>query len=228
MPSDSNYRLPLSKVLARFATAIPALGLMFFVPAGTLLYWEAWVYVFILIVPMAFLVRYLYQHDPQLLDRRMRMKERLKAQKIIVALGWFSFLPAFLIPGFDHRFGWSQMPLAAIIASEMLVLFGYLVVALAFKANSYASRIIEVEPGQMVISTGLYSVVRHPMYFGVIFFYIFSPLALGSYWGALPALLIVPVLIARIKNEEKELLNNLAGYDEYMNKTRYRLLPGIW
>jgi protein-S-isoprenylcysteine O-methyltransferase Ste14 len=105
---------------------------------------------------------------------------------------------------------------------------GYLIVAFVFKANSYASRIIEVEINQRVITTGPYAVVRHPMYVGVLIFYIFSPLALGSYWAFIPAICIVPFIIARIKGEEKELLENLEGYRDYAAKTRYRLLPGIW
>ena len=201
---------------------------MFFLPAGTLNYWQAWVYIFIVAVPAFFLGRYLYKHDRALLERRMRMKERLKGQKFIVALSLPLFMAAFIIPGLDFRFGWSQMPLAVIVVSEALMLSGYLLVALVFKVNTYTSRIIEVEKGQKVITTGPYAVVRHPMYVGVLTFYIFSPLALGSWWAVIPALLIIPVIIARIKGEEKELLENLEGYRDYTARTRYRLLPGIW
>jgi protein-S-isoprenylcysteine O-methyltransferase Ste14 len=109
-----------------------------------------------------------------------------------------------------------------------MVLLGYLIVALVFKANSYASRIVEVEKGQKVISTGPYAIVRHPMYSGMIIFYMFSTLALGSYWAMIPAVHIIPLLIVRIIGEEKELLVNLDGYKEYVAKTRYRLIPGIW
>jgi protein-S-isoprenylcysteine O-methyltransferase Ste14 len=120
------------------------------------------------------------------------------------------------------------VPLTVIIISDVLVLFGYFIVALVFKTNSYASRIIEVEKGQKVITTGPYAIVRHPMYFGVLILYIFSPLALGSYWAVIPALLIIPLLVARIMGEEKELQENLEGYREYTMKTKYRLLPGLW
>jgi len=226
--SDSSLRSLRKKVFVRFAMVFCLLGLMFFLPSWTLRYWEAWAYFSILLVPMTFLVRYLYKNDPRLLERRMRMKEKQKAQRLIIALSWLFFLPAFVIPGFDRRFEWSNMPLTVTVISELLVLFGYLMIALVFKANSYASRVIEVEEGQKVISTGLYSIVRHPMYLGVLVFYLFSPLALGSYWAVIPAFLIVPLLIARIKNEERELLYNLEGYREYVTKTKYRLLPGIW
>lgn len=212
----------------RFISVFPVLGLMFFLPAWTFNYWQAWVYIFIVAVPAVFLGMYLYKHDRALLERRMRMKEKLQEQKLIVAISFPLFLAAFIIPGFDFRFGWSQIPVAAVVVSEVLVLAGYLIVALVFKANSYTSRIIEVEKGQKVITTGPYSIVRHPMYLGVLIFYIFSPLALGSWWAVIPALFIIPVIIARIKGEEKELLENLTGYRDYAMKTRYRLLPGLW
>ena len=225
---DTEQKSSFISLAIRFILIFPVLGLMFFLPAGTLNYWQAWVYIFIVAVPAFFLGRYLYKHDRALLERRMRMKERLKGQKFIVALSLPLFMAAFIIPGLDFRFGWSQMPLAVIVVSEALMLSGYLLVALVFKVNTYTSRIIEVEKGQKVITTGPYAVVRHPMYVGVLTFYIFSPLALGSWWAVIPALLIIPVIIARIKGEEKELLENLEGYRDYTARTRYRLLPGIW
>lgn len=215
-------------IAIRFILVFPVLGLMFFLPAWTLNYWQAWVYIFIVAVPAIFLGIYLYRHDRALLERRMRMKERLRGQKIIVATSGLFFLATFLIPGFDFRFHWSQVPVAVIILADILVLAGYLIVVLAFKANTYASRIIEVEKGQKVITTGPYAIVRHPMYVGVLIFYIFSPLALGSYWAVIPALCIVPFIIARIRGEEKEMLDNLEGYRDYTSRTRYRLLPGVW
>jgi protein-S-isoprenylcysteine O-methyltransferase Ste14 len=179
-------------------------------------------------VPAAFVVRYLYKNDLKLLERRMRMRETQKTQKIIQTLSWPFFLSAFILPGLDVRFHWSNVPFPMIIIADVMVLLGYLIIALVFRANSYASRIVEVEKGQKVISTGPYSVVRHPMYSEVIIFYTFSPLALGSYWAMIPALLIVPLLVFRIKGEEKKLLENLEGYKEYVMKTRYRLVLVIW
>jgi len=227
-PSDLNLKSFLRMVITRFTGLYIALGLMFFVPAWTFKYWEAWVYMLILSVPMIFIVLYLYKYDRGLLERRMRMREKQKTQKVIQAVMWPFFLVAFIIPSFDYRFHWSNMPLATIIISEVLVLLGYLFIGLVFKTNSYASRIVEVEKGQKVITTGPYAIVRHPMYLGVLFFYIFSPLALGSYWAVIPSLLIVPVLVVRIKGEERELVENLEGYKKYLMKTKYRLVPGIW
>jgi protein-S-isoprenylcysteine O-methyltransferase Ste14 len=123
---------------------------------------------------------------------------------------------------------WSNLPLVLIIISDGMVLFGYLIVASVFKANTYTSRIIEVEKGQKVIMNGPYATLRHPMYLGVLIFYLFSPLALGSFWAVLPALHIIPLLVVRILDEERELLSNLEGYKEYLTKTKYRLVPGIW
>jgi len=182
----------------------------------------------ILAVPMIFIVRYLYKYDPELLKRRLKMRERQKTQKLIqVMLGPF-FLLAFILPGFDYRWHWSNVPLTVIPISDVLVLMSYLFIGLVFKTNSYASRIVEVEKGQKVITTGPYAIVRHPMYSSVLIMYIFSPLALGSYWALIPALLIIPILFIRIRSEEKELLENLEGYKEYVKKTKYRLVPGIW
>jgi protein-S-isoprenylcysteine O-methyltransferase Ste14 len=215
-------------IAVRFIFAFLVLGLIFFLPAGTLTFWQAWVYIFIVAVPAIIIIKYLYKKDRKLLERRMRIKEKQQGQKSIVALSGLFFLVGFIIPGFDFRFHWSEMPLVIIIISDVLILAGYMLIALVFKTNSYASRIVEIEKGQKVITTGPYAVVRHPMYSGVLIFYIFSPLALGSYWAVIPALFMIPLIIARLKGEEKELIAILRGYDDYTKKTRHRLLPGIW
>ncbi len=215
-------------VIVRGALALFSLGALFFLPAWTLKYWQAWVYMLVLAVPLIITVRYLYQHDPALLERRMRMKERQGTQKIVIALSWPIFLAAFVIPGFDYRFHWSEMPLFVTLLADVLVLLGYLFVGLVFRTNSYASRVVEVEKGQKLIATSPYALVRHPMYLGVLVFYIFSPLALGSYWAVIPALFMIPMLVTRINGEEKELSQNLEGYKEYITKTKFCLVPGIW
>ena len=226
--SDLDQKSFKRMVISRFTLLFIILGSMFFLPAWTFNYWQAWVYMLILAVPMIFIVRYLYKYDPELLKRRLKMRERQKTQKLIqVMLGPF-FLLAFILPGFDYRWHWSNVPLTVIAISDVLVLMSYLFIGLVFKTNSYASRIVEVEKGQKVITTGPYAVVRHPMYLGVLVMYVFSPLALGSYWALIPALLIIPILFIRIIGEEKELFENLEGYKEYVKKTKYRLIPGIW
>jgi protein-S-isoprenylcysteine O-methyltransferase Ste14 len=215
-------------VLTRFGVGVAALQAMFLLSAGTLAYWEAWVYLSIFVVPMIFVLVYLLKYDPGLLERRMRMREKESEQKQIAVFAILYFLLAFLLPGFDKRFGWSHVPVGVVLAADALVLLGYSLFFLVLRENSYASRIVEVEQGQRVVSTGPYAVVRHPMYVGVSLMYIASPLALGSYWAVIPSLLIVPILVARIRSEERLLGRELMGYKEYAQRTRYRLVPGVW
>ncbi len=223
-----NRRALFRAVILRYIGAFLFLGAALFIPAGTLAYWQAWVYLAVLMLLVGFVGAYLFIRDPKLLERRMRMRETQSTQKKVVAVTWIFFLAAFVIPGLDIRFGWSNVPYPVVIAADVIVLLGYFIVFLVFRENSYASRVVEVEKGQKVISTGPYAVVRHPMYSGVIVFYVFSPLALGSYWGMIPALFIIPALAARIKGEERELSAELEGYKEYTARVRYRLVPGIW
>lgn len=215
-------------VLSRFLMAILALGVLFFLPAGTFVYWQAWVYLVLLFGFMFSVLRYLLKNDPELLARRMKFKEKEAEQKLIIKLSYIPFFLAFVIPGFDIRFGWSNLPWGVVIAADILAFFGYIIVILVFRENRYASRVVEVEEEQTVIQSGPYARVRHPMYVGVLLLYIFSPLALGSWWAVLPALITIPVIVARILNEEKVLVRDLKGYPEYMQKVRWRLIPGIW
>ena len=215
-------------VYTRVLLAVPALWAILFIPAGTLAYWEAWLYLAILLIPMFVVFRYLLKNDPQLLERRMQMREREVAQRRIITLSYLYFLAAFTLPGFDRRWGWSDVPPLVVIAADLVVMLGYGMFFLVLRENQYAARTIQVEQGQRVISSGPYALVRHPMYLGVTLMYLASPLALGSYWALFPALLIVPILVARIINEEKVLERDLAGYREYKQITKYRLLPGVW
>jgi protein-S-isoprenylcysteine O-methyltransferase Ste14 len=204
------------------------LGLAFFLSAWTIQYWQGWAYLLTIAVPMSIFGAYILKHDPKFLERRLRTKEKRQTQKLIQTLGMVPFLLTFGLPGFDVRFGWSGVPVFAAITGLVLVLLGYLMVLYVFLTNSFASRVVDVEKGQKVITTGPYSLVRHPMYFGLIFFYGATPLALGSYWVLILAALIVPILVVRIRDEEKELAENLDGYREYMQKVKHRLIPGIW
>jgi protein-S-isoprenylcysteine O-methyltransferase Ste14 len=215
-------------VLTRYFEALVALALMFFLTAGTLAYWEGWLYLAILFIPMAFVMVYLLRNDPELLERRMRFREKEKTQKRVINFGVVWFLLAFLIPGLDFRFGWSDVPLWVVLGAAALTLLGYLMVFWVFRENRYASRVVEVAEGQQVIDSGPYAVVRHPMYIGSIVMYVFSPLALGSWWAVIPALPIIPILVVRLLNEEKVLVGELPGYEAYRQKVKYRLLPYIW
>jgi protein-S-isoprenylcysteine O-methyltransferase Ste14 len=201
---------------------------MFFWPAGTFWYWQAWAYMAILFIPMLGAFAYLIRKDPELLERRMRAKEKERQQKTITSVGSLFLLGTYLLPGFDRRYGWSSVPAVVALSADILVLAGYGLFLRVLKENRYASRIVEVEKKQKVITTGPYAMVRHPMYVAVMIMFVFTPLALGSYWAVLPALLVILVLVARILNEEKVLLAELPGYREYMQRVKYRLIPGIW
>ncbi|HOJ00713.1 MAG TPA: isoprenylcysteine carboxylmethyltransferase family protein [Anaerolineaceae bacterium] len=208
-------------ILALFA-------LMFFLPAGTWKYWEAWVYMFLIFSWMMAVLGYLVKKDTGLLHHRLQYKERRTEQRAIFRFIHPVFFIMYLLPGFDKRFGWSDLPLGVVVISDLLVLIGYGVFFLVIKENSYASRIIEVQADQQVISSGPYAIVRHPMYFGMLVLFLFTPLALGSWVAVIPALFLIPFMIFRIKDEETSLQNHLAGYQEYMQRVKYRLVPGIW
>jgi len=201
---------------------------VFFLPAGTFAFWEAWVVLAILFIPMALSFPYWLKNDPEVVERRSKTSEKESEQKLIVKILSLCFILTFLIPGFDKRFEWSIVPVVFVIVGDILVMLGYGICFLVIRENRFASRTIEVEQEQSVISSGLYAIVRHPMYLGVLLMCLSLPLALGSYWAMIPALLIIPVLVARIRNEESVLVRELKGYREYLQKTKYRLIPGIW
>ena len=226
--SNNNYKKLRNVVIFRFFLVIIILGLMFFLPAGTIQYWQAWIFCWILFIPMIFILIYLLKNNPELLERRIKMKEKEKPQKLFTKLSMLVFITAFIIPGLDYRLNWSDVPLTVIIIADVIIFLGYLFFFFVLKENSYASRIIEVENDQIVISTGPYAIIRHPMYLAVLLIYVFSPLALGSYWAML-AIFPLPILIVfRIINEEKVLMKELPGYKVYTQRVKYRLIPFIW
>jgi protein-S-isoprenylcysteine O-methyltransferase Ste14 len=215
-------------VLARYFGALLLLAAMFFIPAGTLAYWEAWLFLAILFIPMAFVMLYLIKNDPALLERRMRMREQQSTQKSLIGVSIAYLLVVFLLPGLDQRFGWSDVPVWVVLLSALLVLLGYGMIIWVFRTNSYAARVVEVAEGQQVIDRGPYAIVRHPMYVGTILTYCFAPLVLDSWYAAILGLAIIPILVVRIGNEEKVLGQELKGYAAYRQKVRYRLVPGVW
>jgi protein-S-isoprenylcysteine O-methyltransferase Ste14 len=171
---------------------------------------------------------YLLRNDRALLERRLRTKEKAGKQKAIILLAVFLILPSYIIPGLDVRFGWSQVPAWLSVVALVLFVVGYAIFFLVIRENSYASRVVEVEEGQKVISSGPYGVVRHPMYIGVMLIYLCAPLALGSYWALIPGSLMLVVIVTRLLNEEEILAKELPGYMDYMEKVKYRLIPGVW
>jgi protein-S-isoprenylcysteine O-methyltransferase Ste14 len=216
------------QILLRFIMAPIFMGLMLFLPAGTLDYWQAWIYFGVLLIPVSFVVFYFLKNDPELLERRMRMKEKEQKQKTIQIFGIIIFLIGFITCGLDYRYHWSNVPVYLVIVANAIVLSGYIFVFLVLRENSYASRIIEVEEDQKVITTGPYAIVRHPMYLGVLVMYLFTPFALGSYWAIIFFLPLIPLLVSRLLYEEEMLLRELPGYKEYCQKTRYHLIPFIY
>lgn len=218
----------IRKMLIRFAFFFPVLGLLTLLPAGTFHYWQFYAYCGLLIVPMLGVLVYFMKNDPKFLERRAKAREKEQQQILIGMLSTLIFLAGFIVPGLDQRFAWSLVPGHITIVADIIILLGYLVIFIVFRQNSYASRIIEVDEEQKVISTGLYGIVRHPMYVGVLIMFIPTPLALGSYWGLIPFALLPVSMALRILNEEKVLKENLEGYREYCQKVKYRLIPFIW
>jgi protein-S-isoprenylcysteine O-methyltransferase Ste14 len=204
------------------------IGLIIFLPAGSFKFWNGWLFVGALFIPMFFVIIYLIVNDPDLLIKRLKTKEKEKTQKAYLMLSIIVFLVTFIIPGLDFRFKWSHVPVTVVLISTLLMISGYLIFFNVMRQNTYASRVIEIQDEQKLIETGLYSVVRHPMYLGALILYGFAPLVLGSFFALIPMVFIPFLLIIRIKNEEEVLKNGLKGYNEYMKKVRYRLLPFVW
>ena len=226
--ADEARRKIKKMIIPVFLLAFIVLGLMLFLPAGSLYYWHAWLFIFVLFSPVMFVVSYFLKHDPMLLARRMRFKEKEAKQKLIIKITGIIFFIGIIVPGLDYRYGWSNVPAWLVIVSDIVIFLGYLLVFFVFKENSYTSRIVEVEKGQKIITTGPYSIVRHPMYAGVILMYLSMSTALGSYW-ALPFFIpIIPMIILRALDEERVLLKGLKGYKEYCRKVKYRIIPRIW
>jgi protein-S-isoprenylcysteine O-methyltransferase Ste14 len=171
---------------------------------------------------------YLICNDPSLLARRLKEHEERETQKTLQKFAKAVWLTLFLVSGLDSRFGWSSVPWPVVVVADVFVLGGQLLLFLVIKANSYASGVIELQEGQTVITTGPYALVRHPMYQAAMVMILFTPLALGSYWALFPALCLTLFYVKRIRDEEEMLLEELAGYREYMQETPYRLIPGIW
>jgi len=208
-----------------------ALGVLLFLPAGTLDYWQAWVFIAVFLVSANAIGVYLSLRNPVLLERRLKVgpgAEQNPAQKVIMSLAVVGFLGVMVFSALDHRFGWSPVPSYISLAGAALVAIGFLVDLLVFRENTYGASTIQTFEGQKVISTGPYGIVRHPMYAGVLVMTIGTPLALGSFWGLGVVALTVPVLAWRILDEEKLLRSDLPGYVEYAQSVRYRLVPYLW
>ncbi|WP_292381929.1 methyltransferase family protein [Methanosarcina sp. UBA289] len=232
MNTDNTVTYSLKmKTLLGFVELIIIIGLFLFVPAGSFNFWQAWVYSIIFVGSSAAITFYLWRVNPELLARRVNAglgAEKEKTQKIIQLFSFILFIAFLVISAFDHRFGWSHVPFYIVILGDILVVMGFFLLFLVFRENVFASAIIEVTAGQKVITTGPYSVVRHPLYVSGLVMMLGTPLALGSWWGLLIFIPFTLGIIWRLLDEEKFLSKNLAGYKEYCQKVRYGLIPFLW
>jgi protein-S-isoprenylcysteine O-methyltransferase Ste14 len=219
------------KTILGFAQLIIGLGILLFAPAWSLDFWQAWVYLLVFSASVVLITAYLWKKDPKLLERRINAgpgAEKEKSQKLIQLLASIVFIGVMVLPSIDHRLSWSDAPLSVVIAGNILVVLGFLIIFIVFKENTFTSATIQVAPDQRVISTGPYAIVRHPMYSGALVMLFGTPLALGSWWGLLMFILITPIIVWRLLNEEKFLTKSLSGYQKYCRKVQFRLVPFVW
>lgn len=210
---------------------LPAMALMLFAPAGSLRYWQGWLFGFVFIASTIVIGVYFSKHDPKLIERRIKAgpaAEKDPTQKIIIFLVIAAFALLIIFPGADYRWHWSSVPLWLVLVGNGAVAVSFALFFVVLKHNSYAASTVTVEPGQPVVSTGVYAIVRHPMYAGALLLIAATPLALGSYWGLLVAFASLPALIWRLLDEERILKRDLPGYVDYCRRVRYRLIPGVW
>ena len=214
--------------LSKFLIGLAAIAALLFAPAGTFAFPGAWRLIALLFIPMLIIGIVFYIWAPSTLEKRMRAKEERTKQKGVVALSGLLFLACFILAGLDFRFGWSAIPSWVLITSGSVFLLSYGMYAEVMRENEWLSRSIEVAEGQKVVSTGLYGIVRHPMYTATIGMFLTMPIILGSWWAFLVMLPYITVIMSRIKDEENLLLDELEGYQEYTQKVRWKLIPYIW
>lgn len=207
------------------------MGALLFGLAGTMRYWQGWIYISIFMGASVLTTLDLVRRDPALLERRLRggpTAERRPAQRIIMAFTSIGFTALLIVPALDHRFGWSHVPTGVVIAGDALVALGFLFIAIVYRVNTFTAATIQVAKDQTVISTGPYAIVRHPMYASALLYLGGTPPALGSWWGFIAIAAMVPFLVWRLVDEERMLAAELRGYPEYMQRVRHRLVPFIW
>lgn len=218
----------LFSALTKFLCGLILVGALLFLPAGSFAYAGGWLFIALLFIPMIFLGAVLLIKAPALLEKRLGAKEKENTQKGVVALSGLLFLVGFIVAGLDYRFAWSHVPTWLVIVSSVVLLASYALYAEVMRENAYLSRTIEVQEGQKVVDTGLYGIVRHPMYAVTVWLFLSIPLVLGSFWSLLCFAPYPIVIIIRILNEEKILTAELDGYADYKKKVKYRLIPFIW
>lgn len=218
----------LVNALMKFFCGLLLVGLLIFLPAGSLGYAKGWLLVGLLFVPMLLAGFVMFFKSPAFLAKRLDVKEKQSAQKGVLALSGLMFIAGFVIAGLDYRFGWSRIPLSVTVAASVLFLAAYGLYAEVMRENAYLSRTIKVEEGQRVVDTGLYGIVRHPMYMATILLFLMIPIILGSWYALIIFAFYPAIIIIRLKDEEALLTRELPGYSEYKQKVKYRIIPFIW
>lgn len=218
----------LFQALVKLFAGMAVIALLLFLPAGTFLYPNGMLFCGLLFIPMLVVGTMLFIKDKELLAKRLNSKEKEDTQKLVIFISTFEFLGCFVSAGLDFRFGWTHVPTVVILIASALFFSAYLLYAEVMRENAYLSRTVEIQENQKVVSTGLYGIVRHPMYTATMLLFTMMPIVLGS-WIALAFMVPLPFLLAkRIQNEEKVLRSGLDGYDEYIKKVKYRLIPFVW
>ncbi|MBO7301114.1 MAG: isoprenylcysteine carboxylmethyltransferase family protein [Bacteroidaceae bacterium] len=218
----------LASACIRFFAGLILVGLLIFLPAGTLHYPCGWLFMAVLFVPMFIAGVVMLFRSPALLEKRLNAKEKEAEQKSVVALSGIMFVAAFVVAGLDFRYSWTAMPVWTVLVATSLFLLAYIMYAEVLRENVYLSRTIEVQENQTVIDTGLYGIVRHPMYSATILLFLSMPLVLGSLPSFVIMLAYIPIIAKRIRNEEAVLRKGLTGYDDYCMKVKYRIIPFVW
>jgi protein-S-isoprenylcysteine O-methyltransferase Ste14 len=217
-----------SKALTKFGFGVIIVFLLLFIPAGSLDYFNGWLFITLLFIPMFIAGILMFVKSPELLKRRLNAKEEESEQKIVILISGIMFLLAFVLAGLNFRFGWFKLPVIVVIIASIIFLLSYIMYAEVLRENMYLSRTVEVSENQKVVDTGLYGIVRHPMYTSTIFLFLSMPLILGSPISLIIMLIYPIIIIFRIKNEEKVLEHELEGYKEYKEKVKYKIMPFIW
>lgn len=216
------------RALIKYIFGLLLVGALLFVPAGSFAYKNAWLFIGLLFIPILVLGIVLLIKSPALLEKRLNSKEDERTQKVVVALSGLLFFVGFIVAGLDYRFAWSEVPTWALTVASVILLLSYALYAEVMRENAYLSRKIEVQENQAVIDTGLYAVVRHPMYAVTVWLFLSIPVVLGSWWSLMCFTPYVIIIAVRIVNEEKVLESGLDGYADYKKRVRYRLVPFIW
>ena len=216
------------QAITKFIAGLLLVGLLLFLPAGTVAFWQAWLLIGILFVPMFIAGLVMMKRSPELLQKRLNVREEQREQRVVILLSGIMFLAAFVVAGFNYRFSWFILPAWVSYAAAVIFLLAYALYAEVLRENVYLSRTIEVQENQKVIDTGLYGIVRHPMYLCTVILFLAMPLVLGSPISFVIMMAYLPIIAGRIRNEEQVLENGLEGYSDYKRRVRYKVIPYVW